>query len=89
MCLFANARRRVKIMAKQISMRNHRIDPERHYTEKEAATLIYQADVTLRTWRCEKKGPAYYKLGRAVTYLGADLIAWREAQRVDPAKAAA
>lgn len=31
-------------------------------------------------------GPAFYRLGRKIIYRGADLNAWEEANRVDPAR---
>jgi hypothetical protein len=40
----------------------------------------------LAQWRHKKMGPPYYKLGRKIIYRGADLNAWAEAQRVEPAK---
>ena len=43
----------------------------------------------LAQWRHKKMGPAFYKLGRKIIYRGADLNAWAEAQRVDPAKGGA
>ncbi|WP_394199954.1 MerR family transcriptional regulator [Litoreibacter albidus] len=39
----------------------------------------------LAQWRHKNMGPAFYKLGRKVIYRGADLNAWAEACRVDPA----
>jgi len=40
----------------------------------------------LAQWRHKGMGPAFYKLGRKIIYRGADLNAWAEAQRVEPAK---
>lgn len=40
----------------------------------------------LAQWRHKGKGPAFYKLGRKIIYRGADLNAWAEANRIDPAK---
>lgn len=39
----------------------------------------------LAQWRHKRMGPAFYKLGRKVIYRGADLNAWAEANRHDPA----
>ena len=39
----------------------------------------------LAQWRHKRIGPAFYKLGRKIVYRGADLNAWAEAQRIDPA----
>lgn len=43
----------------------------------------------LAQWRHKRMGPAFYKLGRKIIYRGADLNAWAEANRVDPAEARA
>lgn len=39
----------------------------------------------LAQWRHKGNGPAYYKLGRKIIYLGADLNAWAESCKVEPA----
>lgn len=39
----------------------------------------------LAQWRHKMRGPAFYRLGRKIIYRGADLNAWMEAGRVDPA----
>jgi hypothetical protein len=39
----------------------------------------------LAQWRHKGTGPAFYRLGRKIIYRGADLNAWAEANRVDPA----
>lgn len=39
----------------------------------------------LAQWRHKGMGPAYYKLGRKIIYRGADLNAWADANRVNPA----
>jgi hypothetical protein len=38
----------------------------------------------LAQWRHKGNGPAYYKLGRKIIYLGADLNAWAEGCKVEP-----
>lgn len=40
----------------------------------------------LAQWRHKGMGPAFYRLGRKIVYRGADLNAWAEANRVEPAK---
>ncbi len=40
----------------------------------------------LAQWRHKGCGPAYYKLGRKVVYLGSDLNKWVEANRVEPSQ---
>lgn len=47
-----------------------------------------QLDVEPRTmddWRLKRKGPAWIKVGRLVKYDQADLDAWVDANRQDPA----
>jgi hypothetical protein len=39
----------------------------------------------LAQWRHKHMGPAYYRLGRKIVYRGADLNAWANANRVEPA----
>lgn len=39
----------------------------------------------LAQWRHRGTGPAFYRLGRKIIYQGADLNAWAEANRVEPA----
>ncbi len=39
----------------------------------------------LAQWRHKMRGPAFYRLGREITYHGSDLNDWGEASRVDPA----
>jgi len=43
----------------------------------------------LAQWRHKGMGPVFYRLGRKIIYRGADLNAWADAQRVDPAKGGA
>ncbi len=40
----------------------------------------------LAQWRHKNTGPAYYRLGRKIIYRGADLNAWADKNRVDPAQ---
>lgn len=42
------------------------------------ATLIGVDDRTLATWRAQKRGPDFVKLGRAVFYRRKDVEAWME-----------
>ena len=37
---------------------------------------------TLANWRCQRKGPAYYKLGGKVKYAEKDIDTWRRNCRV-------
>lgn len=43
----------------------------------------------LAQWRHKGIGPAYYKLGRKIIYRGADLNAWADAHRIEPASGGA
>ena len=43
---------------------------------------------TLSNWRCEKKGPAYMKVGKRVFYKGSDLNEFLERHRIEPRNAA-
>lgn len=52
--------------------------------ERVAAPLLGVSVSTLRNWRVAGRGPSYLKLGRKVSYELASLLAWRDAQRVEP-----
>jgi len=43
----------------------------------------------LAQWRHKRMGPPFYKLGRKIIYRGADLNAWAEENRVEPANTGA
>lgn len=47
-----------------------------------AGKLLGLAPATLAKMRCWGGGPPFLKLGRAIRYLRADCIAWRDARRV-------
>lgn len=47
-----------------------------HLREADAASYLGVAANTLRMWRSQGRGPAYRKLGKAVTYARAELDAW-------------
>jgi hypothetical protein len=49
-----------------------------------AARFISVAAGTLNNLRSEKRGPRYVKRGKTVLYRKQDLIAWMEAQAVEP-----
>lgn len=55
-------------------------------TPIEAAAHLRMQEVTLKIWRRNKQGPAYYKLGRSIKYKLEDLDAFIEAQKVDHAQ---
>jgi hypothetical protein len=61
---------------------NHLID------ERDAAKALCCSVAALRKWRLLGNGPAYVKIGRLVRYSEADLNAYLDANRVQPAGAA-
>lgn len=52
-----------------------------YLTEREVAALAAISRSWLQKMRMGGCGPTYYKLGRAVRYLEADVQAWLAAQR--------
>jgi hypothetical protein len=65
------------------------IDPDELLPNNEAARELRQKPNTLATWRSQKRGPAYLKIGRQVFYRRADLSAWLGARRHEPQAQAA
>jgi hypothetical protein len=63
------------------------IDPEELVPDTEVAKILHQRTQTLAAWRCEKKGPAYVKVGRRVFYRRSDISEWLGKQRHQPAAA--
>jgi hypothetical protein len=53
--------------------------------EKEAAIVLGCSVAARRKWRLLGKGPTYCKIGRLVRYAEADLAAFLDAHRIDPA----
>lgn len=52
---------------------------------QQAAEFLDKSPTTLSIWRCQRKGPAYYKIGgRAVRYDIDDLESWMLSTRFDP-----
>jgi hypothetical protein len=60
------------------------LDPERTYSPGEAAAYLRVTTATLAKWRCFDKGPAYLKVGKAISYRGRDLIAFEARCVVTP-----
>ena len=60
------------------------IEPDTLYRPEQAGPFIGKSGKSLANLRCERKGPAYVKLGPTVFYRGRDLLAYIEAARVDP-----
>jgi hypothetical protein len=58
------------------------LDPEALLTEVDAADLFKLSIRTLQAWRSKGIGPAFVRLGRAVRYRRADLLAWLNARAV-------
>ena len=58
---------------------------EQPMTTGEAADLLGLDKRTLDNMRSDSRGPAYLKLsGRAIRYLYADVIAYRDGKRIEP-----
>jgi hypothetical protein len=49
-----------------------------------AAAFLGIAAATLTAWRCLRRGPRFRKHGNRVLYSLTDLVAWSDAQLVDP-----
>ena len=50
-----------------------------------AAEYIGSTESTLRTWRCQRRGPAYYRgLSKEILYRKADLDAFIRSRRIEP-----
>ena len=60
-------------------------DENRAYVLGDAELDVLGDREKLAQWRHKGIGPAFYRLGRKIVYRGADLNAWAEARRVDPA----
>jgi predicted DNA-binding transcriptional regulator AlpA len=58
---------------------------KRNLTQAEAADLLGISGTTLAIWRCQRRGPAYIKLGSSVRYRLDDLIDWLNRNRVEHA----
>jgi predicted DNA-binding transcriptional regulator AlpA len=57
---------------------------KKYITDHEGAALSGFKVQTLRNWRHRGVGPAYSKIGRAVRYDRAELIAFIETRKVTP-----
>lgn len=63
------------------------IEPEQFYTDTAPELTALAKSQTWAVWRTKGKGPAVHKIGSRVYYKGADVLAWLEAQRVEPQSA--
>jgi predicted DNA-binding transcriptional regulator AlpA len=66
---------------------NHDSQPElhpisRYLAEKHVSQKTGIPIATLRKWRWQKSGIPYYKFGKSVRYLFADVDEWEKAQKV-------
>ena len=48
-----------------------------YMTTREVAAFLGLSAGTLCVWRCQGKGPSYYKVGNAVRYKIDDVEAWK------------
>lgn len=64
------------------------VDPEELLDANETAALLRQRPQTLAAWRCDKRGPEYVKIGRAVFYRRSAISTWLAQQIVTPGAAA-
>lgn len=55
---------------------------EETWTSAQAAAYLARSSVTLRRWRKDKVGPAYYRIQTKVYYRPSDVHEWIEKQRV-------
>jgi predicted DNA-binding transcriptional regulator AlpA len=60
------------------------IDPEDLIDSISTAKLLRLQPQTLATWRAERRGPRYVKIGRACFYVRADIERWIAEQLRDP-----
>jgi predicted DNA-binding transcriptional regulator AlpA len=56
----------------------------KYLTEREVSQITNLALPTLRNYRQQGRGPAYFKAGRAVRYRVEDVIGYMEKNRVEP-----
>jgi predicted DNA-binding transcriptional regulator AlpA len=65
------------------------IDEDQLLTEVQVADLLRLSYRTLQTWRSDKVGPPYVRVGRAIRYRRSDLIAWMVSNTVRPSQSLA
>lgn len=54
---------------------------QRFMTTDEVAALVRSTPQTVKWWRHAKQGPKWFRVGRRVLYVEADVLEWLEAQR--------
>lgn len=55
-------------------------------TESAAADRVGVSAITLKRWRRDGKGPAYYRIGGGVRYKSEDIDSYISGARVEPGK---
>ncbi len=50
-------------------------------TEEQVSEILSLSIRTLQGWRCRKRGPAYFKIGRTIFYDKSDISAYINAQK--------
>ena len=63
-------------------------DENRLYFTSDPALLALAPPSTLAHFRCERRGPAYVKIGSRVAYCGSDLNEWLAMRTVRPKEGA-
>jgi len=61
---------------------NQIFDSGRSFTLGDPELDLMGSRVLLAQWRHQRRGPAFYRLGRKIVYRGSDLNEWAQAQRV-------
>ena len=64
-----------------------RFEPDRYYRPADESMRLIATEGSLALWRHKGTGPPYTKFGHRILYFGADLNAWLDARRVEPAAA--
>lgn len=75
---------RVLAIREQLEAHGHHVTPDGRMRPRAAAYLLGVSEQTLRKWRCENVGPAYYKYG-SVWYRIDDLLSRIDQSRIEPA----
>ena len=57
---------------------------DRYIKSKEAAKILGLKEGTLANWRCHRKGPKPYKIGRYLRYLLSEVVAWPKSGEDSP-----
>lgn len=60
------------------------VDDHRLLTEIQAADFLRLSSRTLQAWRCQRVGPPFVRVGRAVRYQRSALVSWTAENTVAP-----